>query len=221
MGNPAFERMNSCCLCEEISSGEFPTQYRAVYPIESRLGRMGDDFVVLPTLSPLNPGHILILPTWHVGSLADLPESMWQTLLKSVRSAVAQVAEKFSTPFYFFEHGARTVGNSCGIDHAHLHVLPLSAEVAAAVESRVQVDFPTRERAGFIDVLSLAASCVGRPYLLHGANLGSIHIAFDERIPSQYMRQVVANLQGAPSWDWKQLSGRDQFLSTCETLRHV
>jgi ATP adenylyltransferase len=221
MGESIADFSDNCCLCQEISSGEFPTEYRHVYPIKSRVSRLGGDFVALPTVSPLMPGHVLVLPKRHVSSLADLPGSTWQTLLESVRSTVTQLAERFLAPFYFFEHGARSVGASCGIDHAHLHVLPISAAMANAVRSRVQVDFPTCGEAGFIDALSLAASRPGQPYLLHGADLGSIRVAFDERIPSQYMRQLVANLQGTPCWDWKQLSGRDQFLSTCEFLRHV
>lgn len=215
MGESIFGRSDSCCLCEEIRSGEFPTQYRSAYPIESRISCVSGEFVALPTLSPLNSGHILVLPKRHVSSLADLPESMWQTLLESLRSTVNQLAETFSAPFYFFEHGARIVGTSCGIDHAHLHVLPLSAAMANAVRSRVQVDFPTCEEGTFTDILSLAARRVGQPYLLYGFDLGSIQIAFDSGIPSQYMRQVIGHVQHTPEWDWKLLTGRDEFLSTC------
>jgi diadenosine tetraphosphate (Ap4A) HIT family hydrolase len=221
MGESIFGRSDSCCLCEEIRSGEFPAQYRSVYSVESRMSRLGGDFVALPTVSPLKSGHVLVLPDRHVGSLADLPASTWHTLLESVRSTVTQLAETFSAPFYFFEHGARIVGTSCGIDHAHLHVLPLSAAMANAVRSRVQVDFPTCEQGTFIDILSLAARRIGQPYLLHGFDLESIQIAFDSGIPSQYMRQVIAQVQQTPKWDWKLLAGRDEFLSTCGALRQL
>jgi diadenosine tetraphosphate (Ap4A) HIT family hydrolase len=215
MGESISDFSDNCCLCREISSGEFPTQYRSVYPIKSRVSRLGGAFVALPTVSPLKSGHVLVLPERHVSSLADLPESTWQTLLESVRSTVTQLAETFSAPFYFFEHGARTVGTSCGIDHAHLHVLPLSAAMANAVRSRVQVDFPTCEEGTFTDILSLAARRIGQPYLLHGFDLGSMQIAFNSGIPSQYMRQAIGHVQHTPEWDWKLLTGRDEFLSTC------
>src|SRR5712672_1684676 len=210
MGDLNFDRADGCCLCQEIASGQFPTQYRTAYSIESRVSSLGDDFVALPTLSPLNAGHVLVLPRRHVSSLADLPESSWQTLLSCVRSTVTQLEKTFSVPFYFFEHGARTIGHSCGIDHAHLHILPLAAGIADTVRLRIQDDFPTYEQGTFIDALFLAAGNAGQPYLLQGVELGSMDIAFDARIPSQYVRQLIANVQGTPYWDWKLLNGRDR-----------
>jgi serine/threonine protein kinase len=67
-----------CCLCEEISSGAFPRQYQEVYPVNSRICLNTGEFVALPTLSPLSPGHVLILPQNHVTSDSN---GQWGALL--------------------------------------------------------------------------------------------------------------------------------------------
>jgi hypothetical protein len=43
-------------------------------------------------------------------------------------------------------------------------------------------------------------------------------ITFDHRVPSQYMRQVIARLTSSHHWDWNTLFGIPEFRQTCTAL---
>jgi diadenosine tetraphosphate (Ap4A) HIT family hydrolase len=206
---------NNCCLCEEISSRTFPGQYRSAYPIDSRICHETDEFVVLPTVSPLCAGHVLILPRQHVSNLATLPEPARRALLACANSTVSVLAEHFGSDLYFFEHGVAEAGLACGIDHAHLHILPLSAATADAVELHIETDFPAHSADSLVQSLSSSTQVKTTSYLLHGASLNSMRMSFSESIPSQYMRRLIADIQRRPEWDWKLLDGRPELFATC------
>src|SRR5260370_16477170 len=210
-----------CCLCEEISSKTFPDQYRSAYPVESRICHETGEFVVLPTLSPLCAGHVLILPRQHVTNLAALPEPALQALLVCAKSTVSRLAEHFGSDLYFFEHGVPGAGLACGIDHAHLHVLPMSANTTSEVESRIETDFPAQDADGLVQSLSLSAQVETTSYLLHCPTLHSMRMSFTKRIPSQYMRRLIADVEHRSEWDWKLLTGRPEFLATCTAFKHA
>jgi len=209
----------NCCFCEEISSKAFPDQYRSAYPVVSRICLETDEFVVLPTLSPLCAGHVLVLPRRHVTNLAALPERARKALLECAESTVSQLAERFGSDLYFFEHGVPRAGLACGVDHAHLHILPMSTGTATEVESRIETDFPALDSDDLVQALSLTTQVKTTSYLLHGPSLDSIRMSFGESIPSQYMRHLIAEIECRSDWDWKLLSGRTEFLSTCDALK--
>jgi diadenosine tetraphosphate (Ap4A) HIT family hydrolase len=211
----------NCCLCEEISSKAFPDQYRSTYPIGSRICHETGEFVILPTLSPLRAGHILILPRRHVTNLAALPSTERQALLACAKSAEKRLSDRFGSELYFFEHGVTGAGLACGIDHAHLHILPLSAATADVVESHIEADFPYQYASGLIEGLSFANQVEATSYLLRGTNLDSVRMSLRESIPSQYMRRLIVEAEGRNEWDWKMLGGRADFLSTCTVFDHA
>ena len=151
--------------------------------------------------------------------LADLPVAPHPALSSCVRFVLERLSEQFGPDLYLFEHGVTSGGVACGIDHAHLHVLPHPPEIVESVERQTEVDFPTHRRGSLIDAISIRALERDQSYLLHGSNIGSIQISFSDQIPSQYMRRLVAVTRRRPDWDWKLLSGRAEFLSTREAFR--
>ncbi|MBZ5610322.1 MAG: HIT domain-containing protein [Acidobacteriia bacterium] len=136
-------RTSQCCICAEIVTGEFPLNYRHAYPIDSRICLETKDFVVFPSVSPMSGGHVLLLPRVHVTRLADLPDGQCQQLRLCVDQATDRLRERFGQTCYLFEHGVATGGTACGIDHAHLHLLPLATNIAYSIEAQVEADFPT------------------------------------------------------------------------------
>jgi diadenosine tetraphosphate (Ap4A) HIT family hydrolase len=216
--NAVNNQAPSCCMCAEISSGQFPDDFSEVYGSGSRICCENTGFVTLPTVSPLCAGHALILPREHVTCLSGLSMRLRGELLDCVETVRGQLAKRYGSQFYFFEHGTRSAGLACGIDHAHLHVLPLSAEIADKLDVSVEADFSADAIAPFEDILSTAARTDGRAYLLRGSKLDRMRISFDDRIPSQYMRRIIADLESRSDWDWKFLSGQLEFRSTYEAL---
>ena len=211
-------RLN-CCLCDEVSTGRFPAEYERVYEVGSRICRQSDNFLALPSISPLCAGHTLVVPRSHVTSLAALPALELEALSIFSASIAGDLEARFRSKIYFFEHGAGDRGTSCGVDHAHLHVLPLSPKAGEALESRVALDFPSTGTGSLVDILSASAKTDADPYLLHGFDLGLLKIRFDGRIPSQYMRRLLAENNGYAQWDWRLLNGWGAFRATVDALK--
>jgi diadenosine tetraphosphate (Ap4A) HIT family hydrolase len=204
MGNAAVES-RVCCFCREGQS-----------EVGGRVVRSSPRFVAVPTVSPLGPGHLLILPRAHVTSLAQLGGALAAELLDFAENCVAAVTADFGSSL-IFEHGvgAGSTGG-CGIDHAHLHILPLDHAMIArtidAIDTRFALGPPTR----FIDAIQHTSP--SDSYALVGTNLSAVRIAVASDIPSQFIRMTIANLQGRQSWDWRQLFGWDDFINTYNAM---
>lgn len=88
---------------------------------------------VLPSLGSIVPGWTLIIPRQHHLNMSthyDDPE------FTQVRLRVATVLkERLRMPVRVFEHGATQVHSStgCGVDHAHVHVVPLKESLLRTV----------------------------------------------------------------------------------------
>ena len=219
MANMSNQAPLDCCLCEELSSTAFPVQYQEIYSVGSRICIDTDEFVVLPTLSPLAAGHVLVLPKGHVTNLAALLESSNRKLLACAETVSNRLAKFFGSDLYFFEHGVTGAGQACGIDHAHLHILPLPMSIAGKIESRIDEDFPSLHMGSLVDVLSLVHQMGAASYLLHGRSLLEMKVSVSGRIQSQYMRRMVADMLSLPEWDWKKLSAQAEFQSTLGAFR--
>jgi len=202
-----------CCICAELRSQQFPKDYSGAYGVDARICYETADLVVVPSVSPVSAGHVLILPRAHVTRLADLPKALLEQLSDCVRYVEQRLCARFGSSLYSIEHGV-TVGQvACGIDHAHLHVISLRGDIIAAVEREVEDQFPQDSEGTLPEVLTIAASRQ-ESYLLHGPSAGVVRIAFSEQIPSQYMRRLIAKASTQSDWDWKRLYGRLEFLAT-------
>jgi hypothetical protein len=140
----------------------------------------------------------------------------FEAALKRVYNAVK---DAYGSAFVF-EHGVvRITDQACGVNHAHLHVLPIDHVNSAAVERSVVQRFPTFVERSFGSVIAQ-----GRPehaYLIYGADLLRIKMSLSEKIPSQFMRMAVSATIENQDWDWRRLAGRSSFLATLEKFRSL
>jgi hypothetical protein len=107
-----------------------------------------------------------------------------------------------------FEHGVRgDQSGGCGIDHAHLHAVPLTHAKEPIRE--------LRQRHAFRNIPSIAQINDGvspsSSYLYYeGVNRRSCVFEIDF-LPSQYLRKLLAESMGVDMWDWREY-GREQAL---------
>ena len=128
--NNENQSLNTCSYCaEQVRDFENSFYLKKIYPIskiECRNIIETKNFIVVPTIGPLTPGHILIIPKQHVTSIQCLSKDYIDEahdILKKITTAI----KIFSPHLFIFEHGFKdpTLSiNSC-VDHAHIHVLPL------------------------------------------------------------------------------------------------
>ncbi len=204
----------ACDFCDEFSGGHQNAYAKRYGPNAANRELLSDGtFRVLPTLGQLVEGHLLIAPSFHVTSMGDLiPEesSRLEVVCESVRLALQQVYGRV----LFFEHGIRSAGSGgCGIEHAHMHALPVIAN--GVLETLI------REFGGCaIHALADIGETVRQEssYLFFEDSSSTRYVFPVERIPSQYMRKLVADSIGKSDWDWRRCGQEPELFSTLERL---
>lgn len=222
---PVHSSLNSrnvlaCDFCAELS-GRGESIFARLYAglLASRVVARQNSFVALPTIGQVFPGSLLVLPEDHVETLASLPDHRQADLVQFVATLSNFMA--VSRPLAAFEHGARAhTGGSCGIYHAHLHLVPLpkpvgldevlpcrrmhTGDLGAALRALRNSDqyllFATDEGCGFLDIAGSS-----KPY------------------PSQFFRRRLAEiLKPDVSWDWRSIQAAEpDVISTVELFRQA
>lgn len=105
--------MNDCIFCR-IASGEIPS--RKVYE---------DDLVVaFLDISPVSPGHVLVVPKEHFNPLWNVPDEVLARLLSvAKRIAKAQMDSALAPDgVNLFQTNGPAAGQT--VFHVHFHVIP-------------------------------------------------------------------------------------------------
>lgn len=167
----------------------------------------GPAVVLAPSVGALVPGHMLVISTEHVTSLAALGRRPLSVLQRWVSQLDACLRNATDEPALFFEHGsgALTGGGAC-IDHAHLHVFPALADLAGPIASELGA-----QRLARLEDLSGSEN---RNYALIGSREGW-RVLLDANLPSQWIRRRVATHLGHPNeYDWAVFVGNDLLPAT-------
>lgn len=211
--------MNVCEYCQEIRSPS-ESRFGRIYGgmIDNRVLLRTKTFIVMPTLGQIFKGSLLILPVEHIETLAALSSEQaaeLEVLLSDVQAYCRTVGHPV-----FLEHGStQEAAGSCGIYHAHLHVVPLPTPV------HPQELLPS---AGlkYTNLPSALSKLVGtRHYLLAGDGNG-VHVVdtalLSEAPGSQFFRRrLVSKFDVNRPWDWRSASEpEDDLLSTVKDF-HV
>jgi len=203
--------MTQCEFCDEFSGGRtnsFARRYQHEMPDRTIFATC--NFKVIPSLGQIVEGYLLLVPTRHYGTLADMPI----VLIKEVAALTNLVREalrhSYGSQCLFFEHGARNVASGgCGIYHAHLHAVPFSeSDDPIQVLKRIH---QYHEVQSFEDIKSVDH----RSSYLYYEDVNSNRHIFDVALlPSQYARQLLARAIGTSKWDWRQYDREGALLST-------
>lgn len=156
--------------------------------------------VAIPAIGQIFPGNLLLLPDFHVETLARLPAAELSTVDRLVSLLGRTVSD--NSRYITFEHGAtRLTGGSCGIYHAHLHVVPVPHD------SLTQDLLPAGSTLFATHSEALASLSDSSEYLLLGVNRGVRTVSLSGRpnaFPSQYFRRrLVEIFRLARPWDWR------------------
>ena len=104
--------MVDCIFCK-IGKGEIPS--KKVY-------EDANTFAFLD-INPRNPGHTLVIPKNHYGSILDIPENELSELMKAVKKIVAATKNATkSEGTSITQSNGRAAGQVVG--HIHFHVIP-------------------------------------------------------------------------------------------------
>jgi diadenosine tetraphosphate (Ap4A) HIT family hydrolase len=146
-------------------------------------------------------GYTLIISKEHLPSFAYVPAHLFPEL-EDFRDGVLEKLHRLcQQPFSIMEHGAMNRchrGGSC-IDHAHLHLIPLPADLYPILIER----FPFGELQSISDVRRFKDTQL--PYLYYQREgLESYGVELLQDVPSQLLRRIACQTLGTPElWDWR------------------
>ncbi len=208
-----------CDFCKEIEH-KSEHKFRQIYKnINSRIVGEDDLFVIMPTLGQLFKYSLLVLPKRHIETMAELNHNeliQLEELLGNIKNVLSDYGYVIS-----FEHGAKKeTGGSCGIYHAHIHILPVPDDLNLS-----QFFYKENDVKKF-DKLTQCYESLNESsqYLMAMNNNGqiySIDISQDTTTyPSQFFRQkIVDYYQLDKPWNWREYQNvEDNILETIENI---
>jgi diadenosine tetraphosphate (Ap4A) HIT family hydrolase len=217
----SIRESSECSFCGELH-GRVAPMHSLLVPgaPKSRILIETDHWSLFPSIGPLVPGHLLIVPREHVCSILSCPAPAITECLKLATDCAARLAAIYKSSVLVFEHGSvqeePNYSGTC-IKHAHLHILPgpLSCIDSALGEleswhgARTLFDLPS----GFDRI----------QYLLVGLLIPRSYFWVHEcaePIPSQLLRRVFAKqLQNEDEWDWRRYPRANVFTQTIRDWR--
>jgi diadenosine tetraphosphate (Ap4A) HIT family hydrolase len=179
-----------CALCLAVADAarnEQPFLYNRKL-VETR------QFLVLPSLGPLVPGHVMVVSKTHCTSLAAMGADAieeYESLAVRLRGAPLL---RGSNPLEA-EHGS-TADDKAGacVIHTHVHWLPGMGHFLEEFKQRLSL----RTERGLLDLGSN-----GGPYIF--ARAGAIQAVFHAHgLRSQTIRRVLCDLMDRDDTDWVQ-----------------
>jgi diadenosine tetraphosphate (Ap4A) HIT family hydrolase len=202
-----------CDFCDEFDGGH-RNAFASRYGHNLRRGLFEtEQFRVVPSLGQIVEGHVLVVPVSHVCALADLSSSELRAL-EVMRPRVRSVMGTAYSNCIFFEHGVRGEGaGGCGIDHAHMHAVPVAAD---GVLEKLQQEFGGN-RVDSIQGIKYALPA-GSSYLFFEDVNGDRFVFPVSNLPSQFLRKLVAESIGKSNWDWRACGYEPELISTIQRL---
>ncbi len=184
-------------------------------PIQRELVAESQHGYALASFGLMVEGWLLSVPPAHVSSIAELTESEWAPFKRFTGDIFDRVGKQYAVRPVMFEHGSAGAGRlaGCGVDHAHLHIVPLELDIRLLVgkleggNSQPWQATPGRPEAR-----------PGLDYLWVVDGTGS-WVRYSEDQGSQVIRRAIASELGVRVWDWKQDSRQDLVDATVATLK--
>lgn len=207
--------MVNCPFCRELQSGRLPDFIDA--DIDSRILHETNRFVVMADISPLVPGHVMIVPKAHIlcyGAVEDSAQDEFSGIVNAART----ILREHYGPSVILEHGTSSIEPVADhVTHAHLHIVPADIDIRDSL-----LNFNTTTIASLSDLAHWAAR--DEAYIYFESCAGERIVAdriFD--IKRLFIRSEIARRIGLPDplWDWRRHILSDNLRSTVETLRRA
>lgn len=180
-----------------------------------------DHFAVVPSLGSLVPGWLLIVPRRPLLNLCGLSFQERDALEQLVKQLRDKLTSCFQSAVYDFEHGSQLVGSAmgCGIDQAHLHLVPLSFDLLQAAKECSGDNIAWHNLSQASDLWSNIP--LGQEYLTIRNSTGQSVLGFPKYSESQWLRRVIAkNLNRAAEWNYRSHSGLSNIRATLRALHN-
>jgi ATP adenylyltransferase len=177
-------------------------------------------FVAVPSAGSLVAGWTLVVPRRPMLNLSQTTTEEREEL-DAIANGIADRLGEGGQEVYFFEHGSRAVGSltGCGVDQAHLHIVPLPFDLVGAATARTDAGIAwraTREIAPPFAALPTEGEYVA---LWSRADRRTMVGAVTEPV-SQWIRRVIADELGiGAEWNYRSHPQAERVQETLMLLR--
>jgi diadenosine tetraphosphate (Ap4A) HIT family hydrolase len=197
--------MSNCSLCLELRTGLAPV----AAGVDTRIERINDDWVLFPSLGPVSPMHIIVMPRAH--HTFSLRSDGAAQILAATSSALKEIVAPDSR-LLMFEHANSSTG--CGVLHAHVHAVTVPHDFDT--ESLFGNAVPTR--CGLLGDLS--GELLELFWCFESED--GLWAALDARLPSQTARRAVGAANSISfNADWKIYTHGPWFESSHRVARSL
>lgn len=132
VGNADGSMPSEACVLCDVASGKpetpFVGLFRGSRSTQDQIVLRFDGVFVMVDCAPIVPGHLLIVSEGHDRSLAAADLEVVEVVRALASTIDEQLSPLVGTSYVFFEHGPSadlSETGGCGIDHLHLHALPV------------------------------------------------------------------------------------------------
>lgn len=157
-----------------------------------------ENFVVIPDLSPITPGHVLIVSKEHYKGMTTFPNNNLFCEFNELVKFIDNKLEKYYgiIPSHF-EHGSVGIVNQCGrcMDHFHYHTIVINNDFTERIKKMIGIEPVILTDYSDIKRFAAGADTVdaNTDYLLY-EGLDRKKYAFPIKggvVPSQFLRKLV------------------------------
>lgn len=208
-----------CNICEEIA-GRSPVDcgrdYEEIVSSQQNVIAKTKNFILLPSVGPLNNSHVMLVPKLHVNSFAELSCEVREEAMHSLAELRLYAADHFGSSLIFFESGAgRYCDHSGGcIVHAHIHGVIKSKEFHQSLVNEIGLE---RE-----DGRCFTNADIDYGYVWYMDAESNSFICNHPLLPSQFLRYLYAQCGGnAQMWNWRRhinIGGVREVISNYSSL---
>lgn len=210
--------MRQCAYCQNILSSS-GSPFRQPWDM---ILHETPSYVVVPTLGAFVEGWVLIVSKRHVPAMGALMLDELQELSRLMTEVRATMKSTYGSAAVF-EHGPVCGGTpfGCGVDHAHLHVVPVHTRLVPLIEKQLGQAPQWRSMRGPEDLHEMHSAGVSYLYVVENGQDGGWASGILDA-PSQFMRRVLANQLGIPNlYDYRKYPFRDTVISTVRRLKRA
>ena len=220
----ALDGLQSTSLCMDIGSEFKMSRFQWILNPGQEIAIPDSDFplfvsnlfVVMPTLGCLVPGWLLVIPRRPMANLTSLDTNERKSLRKLV-AAIQSRLNHLEKQVFYFEHGS-VLGSlsSCGVNQAHLHIVPLPFDLIEAAIRQPGVAWNP------ISCQAHSLRVKHREYLFVTDSRDRAMIGLPTSPRSQWFRRLIAvETDQQDHWDYKTHSGLENIRETVQLVGQI
>ena len=187
----------SCGICDEINGISLIKGYDKIVTAKKNIITETNDFLVVPSVGPLNNSHVMLIPKHHVNSFAVLDQDTRKKGKEILKKLNEFIIHQYNSSLIFFESGAgENIDHSGGcIFHAHIHCVYYTPEFEVALNK--EIDF---KKTNSTDLNFDTKN----GYVWYMNNSYNEFLCNKPLLPSQFLRYLYSNANSIHgNWNWR------------------